>query len=62
MAEENKQELSKLKNQSKTNLIVSVKDYKNLENKKSLELNQVSSNIHNLILSKPQEKDKTIFV
>lgn len=57
-----KQELSILKTNSKTNLVVSVKDYNNLENKKSLELNQLSSDIYNLISSTKPEKDKTIFI
>lgn len=60
--ESHKQELSKLKNQSTTNLIVSIKDYNNVENKKSLELNQYSSNIYNLITKKLPNKDKTIFI
>ena len=62
VAENKKQYLSKLKNTSKTNLIVSVKDYNNCENKKSLELDQYSSNIYNLITFSQISKDKTIFI
>jgi len=57
-----KQELSHIKSQSTTNLIVSVKDYNNLENKQSLELNQLSSNLYNLVSNQKPTKNKTMFI
>ena len=62
VAENKKQELTNLKSTSYTNLIVSVKDYNNLENKTSLELNQLSSDIYNLVSCNTTSKDQTIFI
>jgi len=62
VAENKKQELTNIKSSSETNIIVSIKDYNSLENKKALELNQLASDIYNLISEKPLNKDKTIFI
>jgi len=57
-----KANLSKLKKTSNIKLLISIKDYNSLENKTLVELTQYSNNIYNIIIGKPFETDKAIFI